>query len=185
MSARFRLTFSLLAALVPAQPAAAVPTPPRDGVHDFDFDLGAWHTHSSRLIHPLTGSHDWIDLDGETIVTPIWGSKGNVAEYKAQGPNGPLELIAIRLYNPQARQWAIDFATPGVGMLGSVPGIGAVQDGRMTFYDQEEIGGRTIMVRFQIWPITRDTAQSEQAFSADGGKTWEVNWVNKYVRMKG
>lgn len=55
----------------------------------------------------------------------------------------------------------------------------------MTFYDQEKIGGRTIMVRFQIWPITRDTAQSEQAFSADGGKTWEVNWVNTYARMKG
>ncbi len=31
---------------------------------------------------------------------------------------------------------------------------------------------------------TADTAQSEQAFSDDGGKTWEVNWVNRYARAK-
>lgn len=175
------LTASLTLIALPT----AASTVPRDGAHDFDFDLGAWHTHSSRLMHPLTGSHDWIQLDGQTIVTPIWGGKANLAEYKADGPNGPLELLALRLYDPQARQWAINFATPGGGSLGSVPGVGEMRDGRMTFYDQEKIGGRTIMVRFQIWPITRDIAQSEQAFSADGGKTWEVNWVNKYARMKG
>jgi hypothetical protein len=183
MSARLRPAAAILAALIAAQPVAAAP--PRDGAHDFDFDLGAWHTHSSRLLHPLTGSRNWIELDGQTIVTPIWGGKGNLAEYKADGSNGPLELLAIRLYDPKARQWTINFATPGVGALGNVPGVGAVQDGRMTFYDQEEIGGRMTLVRFQIWPITRDTAQSEQAFSADGGTTWEVNWVNKYERIKG
>jgi len=26
------------------------------------------------------------------------------------------------------------------------------------------------------------TPQSEQAFSDDGGKTWETNWINKYKR---
>jgi hypothetical protein len=36
---------------------------------------------------------------------------------------------------------------------------------------------------FFIWGITPDTAQSEQAFSDDGGKTWETNWVNKYTRL--
>jgi hypothetical protein len=169
----------LLCAAFVAQPAQAAP---RDGAHDFDFDLGRWHTHSTRLMHPLAGAKDWVELDGETNVTPIWGGKGNLAEYKAQGPSGPLELIAIRIYNPKTRQWAINFATPGVGTFGT-PSVGEVQDGRMTFYDQEDFAGRQIWVRFQIWPIDRDHAQSEQAFSADGGKSWEVNWVNSYTRL--
>jgi hypothetical protein len=28
------------------------------------------------------------------------------------------------------------------------------------------------------------TAQSEQAFSDDGGKTWEVNWIAVDIRVK-
>jgi len=164
--------------------AAPVAAAPRDGAHDFDFDLGRWHTQSHRLMHPLSSGSEWVDLDGETEVTPIWGGKGNLAEYKAQGPNGPLELMAIRLYNPKTQQWAINFATTGVGMLG-IPGVGEVQDGRMTFYDQEDYDGRQIWVRFQIWPIDHDHAQSEQAFSANGGKSWELNWVNRYTRLPG
>ena len=173
------IRFSILAAglALLAAPAAA-----RDGAHDFDFDMGRWHTQSHRLMHPLSDASDWVDLEGETNVTPIWGGKGNLAEYKAQGPNGPLELIAIRLFNPKTQQWAVNFATPGVGMLG-IPGVGDAQDGRMTFYDQEDFNGRQIWVRFRIWPIDQDHAQSEQAFSADGGKSWEVNWVNRYTRL--
>jgi hypothetical protein len=75
----------------------------------------------------------------------------------------------------------LDFATPGVGVLG-IPGIGEFRNGRGDFYDQESIGGRSLLVRFSIWGITPNTAQSEQAFSADGGATWEVNWVNHYTR---
>lgn len=77
----------------------------------------------------------------------------------------------------------MDFATPAVGTLG-VPGVGEFKNGRGDFYDQETINGRAVLVRFSIWGITADTAQSEQAFSDDGGKTWEVNWINKFTRIK-
>jgi len=60
---------------------------------------------------------------------------------------------------------------------------GQFKDERATFYDYEMIGGRSVLVRFAIWSIGRDAAQSEQAFSVDGGKTWEVSWVNKYTRV--
>ena len=165
-----------------AQPATA--PAPRDGSHDFDFDLGAWKTHSSRLMHPLTGAKDWVDMDGVTVVRKIWNGSGNLAEFKADGPAGPIELLSLRLYSPATHRWYLNFATPGVGALG-VPGLGAFKDGRADFYDQEEFGGRMILVRFSIWGITPDTAQSEQAFSDDGGKTWEVNWINRYTRSAG
>jgi hypothetical protein len=153
----------------------------RDGSHDFDFDFGTWKTHSTRLLHPLSGSNEWSDMDGITVVSKIWGGRANLAEYKADGPAGHVELLALRLYDPAARQWSINFATPKVGTLG-IPGVGELRNGRIEFLDQEPINGKSVLVRFSIWGITPDTAQSEQAFSADGGKTWEVNWINKYTR---
>jgi hypothetical protein len=153
----------------------------RDGQHDFDFDFGTWTTHSSRLLHPLSGSMTWADMDGLTVVKKVWDGRANLAEYKADGPAGHVELLSLRYYNPDAHQWGLVFATPSVGTL-SVPCIGEFRNGRGDFYDQEEFNGKYILVRFSIWKITEDTAQSEQAFSDDGGKTWEVNWVNKYTK---
>jgi len=154
----------------------------RDGQHDFDFDFGTWKTHSSRLLHPLTGSTTWADMDGITVVKKVWDGRANLAEYKADGAAGHVELLSLRWYNPDAHQWNLDFANPGTGILG-VPAVGEFRNGRGDFYDQEEINGKYIIVRFSIWGITPDTAQSEQAFSDDGGKTWEVNWINKYTRL--
>jgi hypothetical protein len=153
--------------------------------HAFDFDLGTWKTHSSRLLHPLTGSKDWVELDGTSVVKKVWGGKANLAEYRADGPvAGHLELMALRWFNPTTHEWNIDFATPNVGMFGAVPGVGQFKNGRGDFYDYELIGGKSVLVRFSMWSIDADHAQSEQAFSDDGGKTWEVNWINKYTRVK-
>jgi hypothetical protein len=151
--------------------------------HDFDFDLGTLKTHSSRLLHPLTGSSAWADMDGYTVVRRVWAGRANLAEYKANGPAGQVELLALRWFNPNTHEWNIDFATPNVGMLG-IPGIGKFKNGRCEFYDQEQINGRYVLVRFSIWKISDDSAQSEQAFSDDGGKTWETNWINKYTRAR-
>jgi hypothetical protein len=163
--------------------AGAKPTALHDGQQDFDFDFGTWKTHSSRLLHPLTGSTTWADMDGITVVKKIWDGRANLAEYKADGPAGHVELLSLRWYNPEAHQWNLDFATPNGGTLG-VPGVGEFKNGRCDFYDQEEVNGKYVVVRFSIWEISPETAQSEQAFSDDGGKTWEVNWTNKYTRMK-
>ena len=160
-----------------AQPTSAE----RDGQHDFDFDLGTWKTHSTRLLHPLTGSTTWVEMDGVSVVKKVWGGKANLAEYKADGPAGHVELLSLRWFNPTTHEWNLDFATPSVGTLG-IPGVGGFKDGRGDFYDYEEINGRSVLVRFSIWKTSQDTAQSEQAFSEDGGKTWEVNWINKYTR---
>jgi len=150
----------------------------------FDFDLGTWNTHSRRLLHPLSGSHDWVEMDGTTVVRRVWGGRANLAEYDATGTGGHVTLLGLRWFNPATREWNIDFATPQVGMLGSVPGVGRYKDGRIDFYDYEMIGGRSVLVHFSMWKITDDEAQSEQAFSKDGGKTWEVNWTNHYTRAK-
>jgi hypothetical protein len=162
-------------------PAIAPPGADSHGAHDFDFDFGAWQTHSRRLLHPLTGANDWVEMRGTTVVSKVWGGRANLAEFQADGPAGHLELLALRVYDPVNHQWSINFATPNVGTLG-IPGIGAMRNGRLEFYDQEPVNGKAILVRFSIWGIDANTARSEQAFSADGGRTWEVNWINDYSR---
>jgi hypothetical protein len=149
--------------------------------HQFDFDFGTWSTHSKRLLHPLTASHTWVEMDGTTVVRKVWGGRANLAEYDANGTGGHVTLLALRWFNPTTHEWNSDFATPQVGTLGT-PGVGVFKDGRADFYDYKMVGDRNLLVKFSIWKITDNTAQSEQAFSDDGGKTWKVNWINQYTR---
>ena len=175
---------AFIASLTRLSATADIDPTPRaaDRSRDFDFDLGRWRTHSRRLLNPLAGSTTWVEMDGETDVAPVWGGRANLAVFKADGPAGRVELLSLRWFNPATRQWSLEFATPGVGTLG-VPGVGVFKDGRADFYDQEAANGRSILLRFSIWGTGADTARSEQAFSADGGKTWETNWVNEYTRV--
>jgi hypothetical protein len=168
------------------QAAAQAPTPKIDAnpqQHGFDWQLGAWDIHMSRLLHPLTGSKSWTPLDGSVVVRPLWGGRANLAEIETQGPSGHLEFMALRLYNPQSQQWNLQFAHSDEGVL-SAPMIGAFKDGRGVFYDQEQYADRTILVRFSFLSLNADSSRDEQAFSADGGKTWEVNWINTQKRRK-
>ncbi len=155
----------------------------RDGQHDFDFDIGTWKTHLSRLRHPLTGSTTWIEYEGTTVVRKVWNGRANLAELEADGPAGHLEVLSLRLYNPQSHQWSLNSANSRGGTL-SQPTIGEFKNGRGEFFDQEALNGRTIFVR-NVWSdITRDSCRFEQAFSDDGGKTWEVNWIAVDTRVK-
>ncbi|HEX3602758.1 MAG TPA: hypothetical protein VHU43_01605 [Steroidobacteraceae bacterium] len=168
------------AAAAAAQPQAAEP---RDGRHDFDFDIGVWNTHLQRLVHPLSGSSTWVELDGTTMVRKIWNGRANLAELEADTASGRLSVLSLRLYDPQARQWSLNTANVKAGTLG-VPTIGEFKNGRGEFFDQETFNGRTILVR-NVWSeITADSCRFEQAFSDDGGKTWEVNWIAVDTRVK-
>jgi hypothetical protein len=155
----------------------------RDGQHDFDFEIGTWKTHVKRRLKPLTGSTTWVEMDGVTVVRKVWNGRGNIVELEADTPNGRFQGMSLRLYNPQSRQWSLHYANASDGMLG-VPTIGEFRNGRGEFYSQETLNGRAILVRFVISEITPDSCHFEQAFSDDGGKTWEVNWIAADTRVK-
>jgi hypothetical protein len=156
---------------------------PRDGQHDFDFEIGVWKTRLKRLVHPLSGSTTWVELDGTTVVRKVWNGRANLAELETDAASGHLEVLSLRLYNPQSRQWSLNTANVKSGTL-SVPTIGEFKDGRGEFFDQESYNGRTILVR-NVWSdITADSCRFEQSFSDDGGKTWEVNWIAVDTRVK-
>ena len=148
----------------------------RDGQHDFDFEIGSWKTRLRRRLHPLTGSTTWVEYEGTTVVRKVLDGRANLVELKVDGPAGRIEGLSLRLYNPESRQWSLNFANIASGTL-SQPTIGEFKNGRGEFYDQETLNGRAILVRFVISDITPNSCHFEQAFSNDGGKTWEVNWI--------
>ena len=183
------LVFGAALALQPAQgfaqsqpaavsPPAALP----DGQHDFDFEFGDWTTRIKRLQKPLTGSTTWVEYEGASIVRKVWGGLANLGEIDVSGPAGRIQGMSLRLYNPETRQWYIRFARSADGDLG-VPMIGGFKDGRGEFYNQETLNGRAIYVRFIFSKVTPNAFELEQAFSADGGKTWEPNWIATFKRV--
>ena len=154
-----------------------------DGQHDFDFEIGTWKTHLRRLKNPLTGSTTWVEYKGTTVVRKVWNGRANLVELDVEGPAGRIEALSLRLYNPQSRQWSLNFASSSSGAM-SPPTIGGFKNGRGEFYNQETYNGRAILVRFVISDITPNSCRFEQAFSDDGGKTWEVNWIAIDTRVK-
>ena len=163
--------------------SAATGSEPAGGEHDFDFELGTWKTHISRLVHPLSGSTTWVEYEGTSVVHKVWDGRANLLELEVSGPAGHIEALSLRLYNPASRQWSLNFSNSSVGAHGQ-PTIGEFKNGRGEFYDQESFDGRAILVRFVISEIRPDSCHFEQSFSTDGGKTWEVNWIATDTRIR-
>lgn len=163
-------------------PASAPLTTKADGQRDFDFEIGSWKTRLSRRPKPLSGSKAWVEYEGTTVVRRVWNGRANLVELDVSGPAGRIEGLSLRLYDPHARQWSLNFASSRGGSL-SPPVIGEFKDGRGEFFGQETIDGRAILVRFVISDVTASSCRFEQAFSDDGGKTWEVNWIATDTRV--
>lgn len=168
-------------AVVPVAGAAAVP---KDGSHDFDFEIGTWKTHLKRLKGPLSGSTTWVEYDGTSIVSKILGGRANLVDLQVKGAAGTIEGLSLRLYEPAGQQWSLNFANVRDGHL-STPALGSFENGRGTFYGSDSLADKAIFVRFVITRTTADAIHFEQAFSNDGGQTWEVNWIADDVRVKG
>jgi hypothetical protein len=165
----------LLVLFLPVATAAATLGSTGDERHDFDWNFGTWKTHIKRLAHPLTGSNDWVAYEGVVTVRPAFGGSANVEEIEVDGPSH-LELLDVRIYDPQSHQWIVNGSNSRTGTL-EVPGFGSFANGRGVFYDQEAFEGRMILVRQTFFDITPVSYSFEQAFSDDGARTWEPNFV--------
>jgi len=156
-----------------------------DGQHDFDFLLGSWKIHLKRLRHPLTGSNEWVEFDGTVVCRTVWNGLAEVEEFNVDSPEKSIFIkgLAVRLYNPKSRQWTIYWANSKNGTIDPAPQVGQFANGRGEFYGQDTLDGRAIYVRF-IWSNTESASPHfEQSYSADGGKTWEVNWITEQTKV--
>ena len=166
-----------------SQTPTPTPTPAvRDGQHDFDFNVGVWHTHIKRSIDPLASSSDSIELNGTVTVRKVWEGKAELEEIEADGPKGHWEGLTLFLYNPSAHQWSQSFANSRVGTLSS--NVGEFKDGRVVLIGQDTVNDKTILVRAMWSDIKPDSHQYEESYSTDGGTTWVRSFVANLTRFK-
>jgi hypothetical protein len=156
----------------------------RNGQHDFDFEIGTWTTQLRRRLRPLTGSTTWAEYTGTTVVRPVWDGRANLVELVAGGPAGHFEALSLRLYNPETRQWSLNFSNSAGGTM-TEPMFGEFRNGRGEFFGKDDLNGRAILVRFIMTKVNERSWRFEQSFSDDAGQTWEVNWIAVDTRVRG
>jgi hypothetical protein len=181
----------LLTGLVYSQANAAQDKPPEhgasdlSGVHDFDFLVGEWRVHSRKLKERLVGNQEWDEFEGTIRSMRMLDGFGNVDDTVFNMASGDYHGMAPRAYDPKTGLWAIwwiDARNPHAAV--DPPVKGRFVNGVGTFYADDTLRGRPIKVRFTWSHITATTAQWDQAFSGDGGKTWETNWTQRLEKVK-
>lgn len=152
------------------------------GLADFDFLIGRWNIRHWRLRESLKGSNAWDEFEGTATDRKILGGLGSISEVTLHLPSGPLEGMTARLFDPKAEQWSV-YWTGGAQGSFTTPMIGGFTQGRGAFYAHETFADKHILSRFLWLDITSDSSRWEQAFSVDGGVTWETNWIMELIRQ--
>ena len=173
-----------LAIMGTSTPAAASQDNPQrieksdlSGLRDFDFLIGEWRVQHRRLKERLANNHEWVEFDGTCRNFPLMDGWGNVDDNRINIPGDNYRGVGLRSYDPKTGQWAIwwvDSRTPHGAV--DPPVKGKFVNGVGTFYADDTLRGKPIRVRFTWSKITPTSAHWEQAFSPDGGRSWETNW---------
>ncbi len=181
------LLLSAALALAPA-PAAAEPAPAKsaapEGGSAFDWEIGTWATVVKVRQNPLSGADaHWSEYRGTSVVRPLMGGRANFVDLSVSGDAGKIEGGSLRLFNRMTGQWSLNYASAAGGELTAPVYGGFDAAGRGLFYGQDRVDGRVILVRFIVTRVSADEARFEQAYSADGGVTWEDNWIAADTRL--
>jgi hypothetical protein len=166
-----------------AKSQTATPTPAmHDGQHDFDFNIGVWHTHIRRTLDPFASGSESVELNGTVTVRKVWDGKAELEEIEADGPKGHWEGLTLFLYNPSAHQWSQSFANSKVGTLSS--NVGEFRDGRVVLIGQDTVDDKSILVRAVWSDIKPESHQYEESYSNDGGTTWVRAFIANLTRLR-
>ncbi|MEU0529835.1 hypothetical protein [Amycolatopsis tolypomycina] len=148
-------------------------------MNDFDFFIGSWTVVNRRLETLFSGCEVWDTFTGTTTCVPLFDGGGNTEEIRF--PDRGFRGFTLRLFDVERKEWSIYWANSRTGRL-EPPVVGTFTGGRGDFYGDDTHEGKPIRAHY-IWSdITATSARWEQEFSADGGRTWESNWVMEFTR---
>ena len=154
------------------------------GVDDFDFWMGRWHAHNRIRRKWLAECDEWDEFEADVAAHKILDGLGNQDEFRTAHAGGFIGM-SFRFFDPATGQWSIYWATTRRPGVLDPPVIGGFSGATGTFNGTDTHQGRAVQVRY-IWSgVTTPTPRWEQAFSGDGGKTWETNWVMDFTRATG
>jgi hypothetical protein len=148
----------------------------------FDFFHGRWRVQHRRLAERLVGSTSWLEFTGTCDVAPLLDGAANIDDNVLDLPGGAYRAATLRAYDPATDAWSIWWLDGRTPTHLDPPLVGRFVDGIGTFFADDALAGRPIRVRF-TWTATEpDRPRWEQAFSTDGGSTWETNWRMSFTR---
>ncbi len=151
--------------------------------NDFDFIIGDWRVHHRRLKERLSGCREWVEFEGSSSARKILGGFGNIDDNVLDLPDGPYRAATLRSFDPATGLWSIWWLDGRRPHQLDVPVVGRFENGTGLFYADDTLDGAPIKVRFTWSSLDTDAARWEQAFSDDGGNSWETNWTMDFVRM--
>ena len=149
---------------------------------DFDFFIGEWNVSHRRLKTRLAGDDTWAEFGGTVSVRKILGGLGNVDDNVIDLPEGRYRAVTVRFFTPSTGRWSIHWIDGRDPKL-DTPLVGTFRNEVGTFFCDETFEGRPIKIRFLWTKLGADACRWAQAFSADGGASWETNWVMDFSRM--
>jgi hypothetical protein len=151
---------------------------------DFDFLHGEWKTRQRRLRERLAGSEEWDEFEATVVSQPMLDGFGTVEEFRTDYDGGFVGMT-FRFFDPATGQWSVYWADSRRPMLElEPPVIGAFSGDIGRFECDDTFEGRPIRVRYMWSQVDTPTPHWEQAFSADGGSTWETNWTADFARAR-
>lgn len=151
------------------------------GAGDFDFLHGAWRVHHRQRRERLAGCDEWIEFSGTMEADPILSGLGNFDRNVIDLPSGRYEASTLRLFHSDTGLWSLHWIDGRYSKF-DPPLYGAFKDGVGTFFGEDSFRGRSIQLRFLWERPTPTIARWKQAFSANGGATWETNWIMEFSR---
>ncbi|SRR5579859_294919 len=162
-------------------PANTAASSDEDGAHGFDAVAGHWNYHLHRLNQRLVGSNVWTDFYGAGDCFPLWNGRANLDTLVVDSPTGKIEGLTLRLFDPTVKVWRLYWANSKDGLI-DVPQIGQFHQDHGEFYALDIQNGYSVLIRFDWTGMKSPSPHFEQAFSIDGGKSWEVNWITDQTR---
>jgi hypothetical protein len=151
---------------------------------DFDFLLGSWNVANRMLRRRLAGSDDWEEFAATAVVRPILDGLGNEDVFRTEHDGGFVGM-SFRFFDPEKRRWSIYWADSRRPGELDPPVVGCFEGALGVFHGEDVHRGRPVLVRFTWSRVTTETPRWEQAFSDDGGRTWETNWVMDFAPAEG
>jgi hypothetical protein len=153
-----------------------------NGIGDFDFFAGSWDVRHRRLRQWLAGCDVWDEFGSTTECWSLFDGAANVDELSV--PERGFTGLSLRLLDPARGDWTIYWANSRDGRL-QPPVTGRFSGGVGVFHGDDVHQGQPVRVRYTWSGITPTSARWEQAYSADGEQTWEVNWIMEFTRRPG
>jgi hypothetical protein len=163
----------------------------KPGPDNFDFWLHTWDVHNKRRkVRSLyddperNREAEWEEFSAVCgMGRKYCDGRVMVDHYEGTFPSGQIvKGVNVRAYNPETGEWSLvwldnrqppDFE-PLVGKFEH--GVGQFEQ---IIHTQD---GRPVHVRFILDNFTEESLRWQQAFSLDGGQTWDINWIMTSTR---